>query len=203
MQIISVDALPAQLWRNGAGLTRLIASGAAGQQLIPGQPHLDEADWRISLADIQSDGPFSTFPGVDRHAVLLGRGAVRLSGPIGGAHALPLTPIAFPGEAELHATREPASPAAPHQFLNLMVKRKSMRSEMRVIGSAEVQDAAALLFVLVVAGEWMFRPAEDGAGDCRLRARQAGIVRALAAGAVLAPLQADAKAVLIRLSNPD
>lgn len=59
-------------WKNGGGVTReLLRLPATG------------ADWmlRISVADIDADGPFSPFDGVSRwFAVLAGRG-VRLSWP--------------------------------------------------------------------------------------------------------------------------
>ncbi len=56
---------PRQLWRNGGGVTRELLAWP------------DAQDWRlrISVADIEADGPFSTFPGAQRwFAVLLGGG---------------------------------------------------------------------------------------------------------------------------------
>ena len=57
--------VPPQPWRNGSGQTRELLAWPAGP------------DWRlrISLADIESDGPFSAFPGVQRwFAVIEGAG---------------------------------------------------------------------------------------------------------------------------------
>lgn len=50
-------------WRNGLGWTREIhaASRAAGEGW----------DWRLSIAEIEADGPYSIFPGVQREQVLL------------------------------------------------------------------------------------------------------------------------------------
>ena len=65
MQIVLADAIPPQPWRNGGGATRELLVWPQG------------TDWRlrISLADIDRDGPFSAFPGVMRHfAVLEGPG---------------------------------------------------------------------------------------------------------------------------------
>jgi environmental stress-induced protein Ves len=63
--IIEVDAVPPQPWKNGGGWTReLLRWPAAGNWRL-----------RISLADIEADGPFSAFPGVTRwFAVLEGEG---------------------------------------------------------------------------------------------------------------------------------
>lgn len=67
MNLILADAIAPVAWRNGGGHTRELWVDAPG----PG--------WRlrISLADIAQDGPFSAFPGVQRHfAVLQGAGVV-------------------------------------------------------------------------------------------------------------------------------
>jgi environmental stress-induced protein Ves len=51
-------------WVNGGGVTRDLACGMpAATDLPPGGPSFD---WRLSLTDIDRDGPFSTLAGVDR-----------------------------------------------------------------------------------------------------------------------------------------
>lgn len=64
-RVTRVDAVAPQRWRNGGGWTRELLAAPAG------------AGWRVrvSVADIESDGPFSAFPAVQRHfAVLQGAG---------------------------------------------------------------------------------------------------------------------------------
>jgi environmental stress-induced protein Ves len=57
-------------WRNGGGSTTEIAIGPAGGSL-------ETFDWRISMARVASDGPFSDFDGIDRTlAVIKGSGLV-------------------------------------------------------------------------------------------------------------------------------
>ena len=57
--------VPAQRWRNGGGMTRELLAWPAG----------DAWQVRVSVADIQTDGPFSAYPGVDRwFTVLQGTG---------------------------------------------------------------------------------------------------------------------------------
>jgi uncharacterized protein len=52
-------------WRNGGGVTRELA-------VSPGQ---GEWQWRMSVAEVESNGPFSRFDGIDRwFAVLEGAG---------------------------------------------------------------------------------------------------------------------------------
>ncbi|HEY4583340.1 MAG TPA: HutD family protein [Lysobacter sp.] len=56
-------------WRNGGGWTREIHA----------EPGSDGGwDWRLSIAEITADGPFSTFEGIDRELVLLSGEGVRL-----------------------------------------------------------------------------------------------------------------------------
>ena len=48
-------------WKNGAGWTSEVLR----------VPDCEHWDWRLSIADVQADAPFSVFPGVDRWLVLL------------------------------------------------------------------------------------------------------------------------------------
>ena len=64
-QCIAVNDVVPQAWRNGGGQTRELLAWP------------NAADWtlRISLADVEADGPFSPFPGVQRwFAVVQGAG---------------------------------------------------------------------------------------------------------------------------------
>jgi environmental stress-induced protein Ves len=60
-------------WRNGGGETVEIASE-------PPQAGLTAFDWRVSIAQVARDGPFSRFPGVARTLVLLDGAGLRLDG---------------------------------------------------------------------------------------------------------------------------
>src|SRR4029453_7140835 len=51
-------------WKNGAGRTTEIAVHPAGAGL-------DAFAWRVSIASVERNGPFSAFPGIDRTIVLL------------------------------------------------------------------------------------------------------------------------------------
>ncbi|MFJ2742231.1 HutD family protein [Streptomyces sp. NPDC087440] len=46
-------------WKNGGGITREIAAR-------PQEATGEGFGWRVSLAEVAADGPFSAFPGVDR-----------------------------------------------------------------------------------------------------------------------------------------
>lgn len=57
MQIFPAATRPQTPWKNGGGITRMVASA-------PG--NLREFGWRLSLADVCQAGPFSCFPGISR-----------------------------------------------------------------------------------------------------------------------------------------
>lgn len=66
--VISADQVAPQRWKNDGGWTRELLAW----------PHPAQWALRVSVADIERDGPFSSFEGVERwFAVLSGRG-VRL-----------------------------------------------------------------------------------------------------------------------------
>lgn len=145
---IELDRCQAQPWKNGGGVTR---------ELLAWPPH-DEANasdhnWslRVSVADITQNGPFSSFPGIDRcFAVLEGEG-VELDLP-GNAHRQRAgdPPLAFAGEHPIGcrllqgATRD----------LNLMGRRAHGRISLQVARPGSIFDTAALwrgLFVFEAA----------------------------------------------------
>lgn len=55
-------------WKNGAGWTSEVFRC----------PDADDWNWRVSLAEVETDAPFSTFPGVERALVLLEGEGMRL-----------------------------------------------------------------------------------------------------------------------------
>ena len=67
--VVRADATPRRPWRNGGGQTRELLAWP------------DPANWRlrISLADIEADGPFSAFPGVQRWFTVLKGAGVELT----------------------------------------------------------------------------------------------------------------------------
>ena len=80
-------------WSNGGGLTRELAAKRVGGRIA----------WRLSVAEIERDGPFSTFPGMARiHTVMAGQG-LDLLGRGAVLQARPFQPLAFDGSLELQA----------------------------------------------------------------------------------------------------
>ena len=63
-RLIQYASLRPTPWKNGGGVTTELAMSPPGAGL-------DNFDWRVSLASIAEDGPFSQFPGVDRTLVMV------------------------------------------------------------------------------------------------------------------------------------
>ncbi|MDH6136439.1 environmental stress-induced protein Ves [Kitasatospora sp. MAA4] len=97
-------------WRNGGGLTREVAAATDGS-------------WRVSLAEVAADGPFSVFPGLDRVlTVVTGPGLELTVGDAQPATVRPLHPFAFSGE--LPTTGRLLD--GPVTALNLMARGRSL-----------------------------------------------------------------------------
>jgi len=64
IKIISPEQFKKTLWKNGKGETTELAISDAGT--------LDDFDWRISMATVVEDGPFSYFTGYLRNLILIG-----------------------------------------------------------------------------------------------------------------------------------
>ncbi len=81
-------------WKNGGGETVEIA-------VYPPEADLSAFGWRVSMATVASDGPFSVFPGIDRTLSILQGAGMELD--IAGRTPVVLThaskPLAFPADA--------------------------------------------------------------------------------------------------------
>jgi environmental stress-induced protein Ves len=64
MQVLRWDRHRRMPWRNGGGVTYEVASSPAGTDI-------GDFDWRISIADVETGGPFSAFPDIDRTIILI------------------------------------------------------------------------------------------------------------------------------------
>lgn len=113
-------------WKNGGGRTLEIAAeppGAGTASFV----------WRVSVADVERDGPFSPFPGVDRTLVLLEGKGMRLTSDGGSLEMrVAFEPVRFPGESALHC----ALVDGPTRDFNLMVRRDAARGDVVVVREA-------------------------------------------------------------------
>ena len=101
-------------WKNGGGETIEVT-------VHPPDAGLADFGWRVSMATVASDGPFSIFPGIDRTlAVLSGDGMALSIEGLGERRLTPASaPLAFPADAPTTARLS----GGPVTDLNVMTRR--------------------------------------------------------------------------------
>ncbi len=108
-------------WKNGGGTTTEIwkAASPAGEML-----------WRLSIADVASDGPFSEFPGIDRWIMVIsGKGMeLKIAGLGARRLDLPFEPLFFPGDAKTDCTLIDG----PIRDFNFMIARSFGKGTLQV-----------------------------------------------------------------------
>ena len=124
---VDLDAVMAQPWRNGAGLTRELAAW----------PDAQDWAWRISVAEVSASGPFSHWPGVKRwFAVLGGYGLSLQVGETSHTLDTDSAPLSFDGALPCACELQ----GGPTQDLNLMLRQgRAEASMLRVKGRHSLQ----------------------------------------------------------------
>ena len=136
MKILRASTYKRMPWKNGGGETVEIA-------VFPKKASLADFDWRVSMATVASNGPFSSFPGIDRTLSILQGKGMRLM--IEGREPIVMTgetaPLPFPADVATSATLVTQGyTEAPHVSLTdevykIVVSRLGER--LRIAGTAE------------------------------------------------------------------
>ena len=127
---VALDSVVPGLWRNGGGATRELATWPDGQAWV----------WRISVAEVEKDGPFSIFAGVSRWFAVLEGAGVELDID-GRRHRLTpaSAPLAFDGAAHTGCR---LLDGATRDF-NLMLRAAAASAHVQwVAGACEFEVAA-------------------------------------------------------------
>lgn len=188
-RVIPANEYRRERWRNGAGWTREIVA----------VPATGDWDWRLSIAEIERDAPFSQFPGVDRELVLLAGQGLSLHFEDGECHALhpPHGRLRFSGERVVRGELLDG----PTQDFNLMWRRDASAAELwhrPLVGPMVIfAEPGTTWAVHLVAGQARF------ADDSGLPALQAGDTALLDAGEgrLRHVLDGGGEALLIRLQR--
>jgi hypothetical protein len=130
-------------WKNGGGRTTEIATHPPGAAL-------DTFVWRVSIADVGRDGPFSPFPGIDRAIVLLDGAGMRLTGDDRDVEiSRPYEPSCFSGDESIECTLI----AGPVRDFNAMFRRGAASGSIAVVrGSAAAVAPADFRLAYAAAG---------------------------------------------------
>ncbi|EHK56329.1 HutD family protein [Allomesorhizobium alhagi] len=155
MRIIRAADCRRMPWKNGGGETLEIA-------ISPEGAGLDDFDWRLSMARVEAEGPFSLFAGVDRTlAILEGEGLVLT---VGRRKPVRLTdrsaPFSFPADEATSSSLI----AGPITDLNMMTRRGKVVHSMRrltVTGVFDVASTARELLLFCRSGNFCVEAAGD------------------------------------------
>jgi hypothetical protein len=182
-------------WKNGAGCTTEIA-------VYPPGATLDTFLWRVSLAAVERDGPFSSFPGIDRTIVLLEGAGMRLH-EVARETVLttPFAPHSFSGDEAIGC-----SLVAGHvRDFNAMFRRDHARGSVAVARGNRTQFGSAQ-FRLVYAATGAHECVVARLSPLRLEAGHALLVDAPggsdATPIAIRPLGADAVALVVSVDCP-
>ena len=134
-------------WKNGGGTTTELMIWPEGSSLADG------FDWRVSMADVAASGPFSRFPGYDRHLMMIeGRGMTLDGGPEGPMTlATPCEPMCFSGDWDVSGTLI----EGPIRDFNLMLRRRDFDGGLACEALTDARAFAAgagRIFVTILAG---------------------------------------------------
>ena len=108
-------------WKNGGGETVEVIVHPEGASL-------SDFGWRVSMAGVASDGPFSVFPGIDRTLAVLTGDGMELS--IEGLGERLLTPKSAPLPFPADASTTARLPGGPITDLNVMTRRGVFRHRL-------------------------------------------------------------------------
>ena len=179
-------------WKNGAGRTTEIAVHPAGAAL-------DAFVWRVSIADVERDGPFSRFPGIDRTIVLLDGVRHALAG---GARDTELTTRFVPHDFSGDDAIDCMLVAGPCRDFNAMFRRGRARGRVAVVRGSAIRNSARRSPASVCGDRTARMHGSRGSPRTRLDEGHALLVAATDPGAepppiVVRPLTADAVALVV------
>jgi len=133
-------------WKNGGGTTAEVAAFPEGSSF-------DTFGWRISMADVASDGPFSVFPGIDRTLIVVEGDGIELDVE-GIAYRLDRDSpkLSFSGDD----TTAGRLLAGPIRDLNVMTRRGLFRHRTRFVesGVALLAEGTSVAFLVALDGSF-------------------------------------------------
>ncbi|HEV2564940.1 MAG TPA: HutD family protein [Microvirga sp.] len=188
VRIIRNDDLVRVPWKNGGGTTAEVAA-------FPEGSGFETFGWRISMADVASDGPFSVFPGIDRTLIVVEGDGIELD--VEGI-AYPLDrnapKLSFSGD-DITTGRLLSGPI---RDLNVMTRRGRFRHRTRFVesGVALLSGDTTVAFVVALDGSF------DVTLDSTIHSLQALDTLMLEATQDLIALSGTGRAILVEIA-PD
>ncbi len=157
-------------WKNGGGSTTEV-------EIWPPGASLETFDWRLSMARIEADGPFSSFPGIDRTLTLLDGSLVELEVDGKRSSLTPERPtLHFAGEDRVTSW----VPEGPIVDFNVMTRRARCShrfQQIDIAGPREVKRVGGITILFLAHGAALSCRAA-GSGEVLLAARSCLLLEA-------------------------
>ena len=122
-------------WANGRGTSYEIASD---------RNEAGEWTWRLAMAPVNEDGPFSRIECVNRFLAVVEGAGMLLTVDRKKLQCLPMQVVRFRGDAITEATLTDG----PIMDINLMVRRKEADGEMAIVSDAGVLQGASIVIAV-------------------------------------------------------
>jgi uncharacterized protein len=129
-----IKSVAAERWRNGGGVTRTLA--AEGER------------WRISLAEVERNGPYSRFVGISRLSLVLRGSGVTLQNADSIVSLRTFSAVEYDGDTDWNATLIDG----PVTALNVMTMKGRYRVRVRVICEPLIVPAGCVAAVVALHG---------------------------------------------------
>lgn len=124
-RIVRPEEFTTTPWKNGGGVTHEVLRDEGA----------DPWRWRISIAEVSTDGPFSTFEGLSRILTVIEGAGLELHTPQGIRAARPFQPLAFSGDTPVDSRMV----NGPVRDLNLIYNPQEVTASVEVVdGPASV-----------------------------------------------------------------
>ena len=194
MIVHRANALVATRWKNDGGATREIAAYPLGSGF-------DDFTWRVSIADVETDGPFSRFEGIDRTIVLLDGAGMSLTFNDASEHVLKqaFVPFEFVGEAQVSARLIDGAT----QDFNLMIRRTVARGKLTVMREPGAFALASDVRMVFVARGSATLGLEVGLGQTTLGAYDAAVFDDSVGEPIQAVVSADSIVFAVHIEEID
>lgn len=189
MKFLSPSDYKIMPWKNGGGTTTEIAIYPENTNISGGA-----FTWRVSIADVASNGPFSRFPGYDRHIMLIAGNGMVLNAGSEGRIVLDqrFKPASFPGDWLVEGTLK----AGPVRDFNVISARESAKNSslnVQVLRQhARLNSENDNLLVYVLDGEL------SAAG--RVVAETESIILGLNESVDVSPVSSEASLAVVRIA---
>lgn len=159
IEIHALSSVPVEPWRNGGGLTQTLA--ASGQA------------WRVSVAQVERDGPYSRFDGMTRVSFVLRGNGVMLIDGASIVRLAPRTAVEYGGGAAWSASLVDG----PVSVLNVMTETSRYRATVRAIVAPLSVPPGRTAIVIALDGRCDYRVPSDTMATDTLAPGQFMVVR--------------------------